>query len=69
MMIWLRSLSLGLTLAVSACAELTSAPVVPMAAVVQATANLNDQERYMVYEGNARRVFKRLDDQLKAKGV
>jgi 4-oxalmesaconate hydratase len=35
---------------------------------VQATANLNDQERYMVYEGNARRVFKRLDDQLKAKG-
>jgi 4-oxalmesaconate hydratase len=35
---------------------------------VQATANLNDKERYMVYEGNARRVFKRLDDQLKAKG-
>jgi 4-oxalmesaconate hydratase len=35
---------------------------------VQATANLNDHERYMVYEGNARRVFKRLDDQLKAKG-
>jgi 4-oxalmesaconate hydratase len=35
---------------------------------VQATANLNDEERYMVYEGNARRVFKRLDDQLKAKG-
>jgi len=35
---------------------------------VQATANLNEQERYMVYEGNARRVFKRLDDQLKAKG-
>jgi 4-oxalmesaconate hydratase len=36
---------------------------------VQATANLNDEERYMVYEGNARRVFKRLDDQLKAKGI
>ena len=36
---------------------------------VQATANLNDDERYMVYEGNARRVFKRLDDQLKAKGL
>jgi 4-oxalmesaconate hydratase len=36
---------------------------------VQATANLNDEERYMVYEGNARRVFKRLDDQLKAKGL
>jgi 4-oxalmesaconate hydratase len=36
---------------------------------VQATANLNDQERYMVYEGNARRVFKRLDDQLIAKGL
>jgi 4-oxalmesaconate hydratase len=35
---------------------------------VQATANLNEQERYMVFEGNARRVFKRLDDQLKAKG-
>jgi 4-oxalmesaconate hydratase len=35
---------------------------------VQATANLNDQERYMVFEGNARRVFKRLDDQLTAKG-
>jgi 4-oxalmesaconate hydratase len=35
---------------------------------VQATANLNDQDRYMVYEGNARRVFKRLDDQLTVKG-
>jgi 4-oxalmesaconate hydratase len=35
---------------------------------VQATGNLNDEERYMVYEGNARRVFKRLDDQLLAKG-
>jgi 4-oxalmesaconate hydratase len=35
---------------------------------VQATSNLNDQERYMVFEGNARRVFKRLDDQLAAKG-
>ena len=36
---------------------------------VQATANLNEEERYMVYEGNARRVFKRLDNQLKAKGL
>jgi 4-oxalmesaconate hydratase len=36
---------------------------------VQATANLSDEDRYMVYEGNARRVFKRLDDQLKAKGI
>jgi 4-oxalmesaconate hydratase len=35
---------------------------------VQATANLNDEDRYMVFEGNARRVFKRLDDQLTAKG-
>jgi 4-oxalmesaconate hydratase len=35
---------------------------------VQATSNLDDQERYMVFEGNARRVFKRLDDQLAAKG-
>jgi 4-oxalmesaconate hydratase len=35
---------------------------------VQATSNLNDQERYMVFEGNARRVFKRLDDQLTVKG-
>ena len=35
---------------------------------VQATANLNDDARYWVYEGNARRVFKRLDDQLKAQG-
>jgi 4-oxalmesaconate hydratase len=36
---------------------------------VQATANLSHEDRYMVYEGNARRVFKRLDDQLKAKGL
>jgi 4-oxalmesaconate hydratase len=36
---------------------------------VQATANLNDEERFMVFEGNARRVFKRLDDQLTAKGI
>ena len=35
---------------------------------VQATANLNDQDRYLVFEGNARRVFKRLDDQLTVKG-
>jgi len=36
---------------------------------VAATANLTDDERYMVYEGNARRVFTRLDAALKAKGL
>ena len=30
---------------------------------------LTDEERYMVYEGNARRVFSRLDTALKAKGL
>ena len=35
---------------------------------VQATANLTDEQRYKVYEGNARRVFPRLDAALKAKG-
>ena len=35
---------------------------------VQATANLNDEQRYKVYEGNARRVFPRLDAALKARG-
>ena len=29
---------------------------------------LSDADRFQIYEGNARRVFKRLDDQLKAKG-
>lgn len=37
MMIWLRALSLGLTLAVSACAGLLPAPARPQAIVVQAT--------------------------------
>ncbi len=36
---------------------------------VEATANLTDEERQLVYEGNARRVFPRLDAQLKAKGL
>ncbi|MEY4752430.1 MAG: hypothetical protein RJA44_105, partial [Pseudomonadota bacterium] len=36
---------------------------------VAATANLSDEERHMVYEGNARRVFTRLDAALKAKGL
>jgi 4-oxalmesaconate hydratase len=36
---------------------------------IQATANLNDEQRYKVYEGNARRVFGRLDAQLKKKGL
>ena len=35
---------------------------------VEATANLNDEERFLVYEGNARRVFSRLDAALKKKG-
>ena len=35
---------------------------------VQATANLSDEQRYKVYEGNARRVYPRLDAALKAKG-
>jgi 4-oxalmesaconate hydratase len=36
---------------------------------VAATANLNDEERYQIYEGNARRVFSRLDTALKLKGL
>jgi 4-oxalmesaconate hydratase len=36
---------------------------------IEATANLNQEERYQVYEGNARRVFSRLDMALKAKGL
>jgi 4-oxalmesaconate hydratase len=35
---------------------------------VEATANLNEEERFLVYEGNARRVFSRLDAALKQKG-
>ena len=35
---------------------------------VEATANLNAEQRYQVYEGNARRVFSRLDTKLKAQG-
>ena len=35
---------------------------------VNATANLSDEERFQVFEGNARRVFPRLDAALKAKG-
>ena len=34
---------------------------------IQATANLNDEQRFKVYEGNARRVFTRLDAALKQK--
>jgi len=37
MMIWLRALGLGLTLAVSACSGLSLAPTAPLAAVVQVT--------------------------------
>jgi 4-oxalmesaconate hydratase len=36
---------------------------------IELTANLNGEQRYAVYEGNARRVFSRLDTQLKAKGL
>lgn len=35
---------------------------------VDATANLTPEERFLVYEGNARRVFPRLDARLKAWG-
>jgi 4-oxalmesaconate hydratase len=35
---------------------------------IQATPHLNDEQRYKVYEGNARRVFTRLDAALKAQG-
>jgi len=36
---------------------------------IEATLNLSDEERYKVYEGNARRVYPRLDTALKAKGL
>jgi 4-oxalmesaconate hydratase len=36
---------------------------------IESTGNLNSEQRYAVYEGNARRVFSRLDTQLKAKGL
>jgi 4-oxalmesaconate hydratase len=36
---------------------------------IEATLNLTDEERYKVYEGNARRVYPRLDAALKAKGL
>ncbi len=35
---------------------------------VDATANLSDEERHLIFEGNARRVYPRLDALLKAKG-
>ncbi len=35
---------------------------------VQATPNLNEEQRFKIYEGNARRVFTRLDAALKAQG-
>ena len=35
---------------------------------VQATPNLTEDQRYQVFEGNARRVFSRLDTRLKAQG-
>jgi 4-oxalmesaconate hydratase len=35
---------------------------------IEATLNLNADERHQVYEGNARRVFSRLDATLKAQG-
>ncbi|MNT17446.1 hypothetical protein D3C72_1525930 [compost metagenome] len=36
---------------------------------IDATQNLTVEEKHMVYEGNARRVFTRLDAALKAKGL
>lgn len=36
---------------------------------VEATGNLGAEERHLVFEGNARRVFSRLDAQLKQKGL
>ncbi|MBS0341322.1 MAG: amidohydrolase, partial [Proteobacteria bacterium] len=36
---------------------------------IDATPRLNDAQRRQVYEGNARRVYPRLDRQLKAKGL
>jgi 4-oxalmesaconate hydratase len=35
---------------------------------IEASTILSDSDRYKVYEGNARRVFPRLDAALKAKG-
>jgi 4-oxalmesaconate hydratase len=35
---------------------------------IQGSDILNDDQRFKIYEGNARRVFPRLDAQLKAKG-
>ena len=35
---------------------------------IEATPNLNDEQRRKIYEGNARRVFPRLDARLKARG-
>ncbi|MEY2655703.1 MAG: hypothetical protein RLZZ524_2731 [Pseudomonadota bacterium] len=40
-----------------------------LAALGSATDNLSDEDRYLVFEGNARRVFGRLDAALKAKGL
>jgi 4-oxalmesaconate hydratase len=36
---------------------------------IEGTAHLGAEERRLVYEGNARRVFPRLDAQLKRKGL
>jgi len=35
---------------------------------IEGTLNLNAEERHQVYEGNARRVFSRLDTKLKSQG-
>ena len=36
---------------------------------IEATPHLSDEERHQVYEGNARRVFPRLDAALRHKGL
>jgi 4-oxalmesaconate hydratase len=36
---------------------------------IEAAATLSDADRFQIYEGNARRVYPRLDAALKAKGL
>ena len=47
----------------------TSHPYDDTRRYIEATGNLTDEERRLVFEGNARRVFPRLDAQLKRKGL
>ena len=36
---------------------------------IENTTNLSDLDRYKIYEGNARKIFPRLDSALKNKGI